>query len=303
MFSIPADKYRNLVLVSSTDGVGTKVKIATLTGIHDTIGIDLVAMCVNDVVVHGAEPLFFLDYYATGKLDKTAAVEVIRGIVAGCKQAGCALIGGETAEMPGVYSNGIYDLAGFVVGAVERDRLIDGSSIGIGNVILGIASTGIHSNGYSLVRKIVLEDHPVPLDSCPEELGGESLQDALLRPTRIYVKPVLNLCRDFNVLGLAHITGGGLIENIPRILPGKCQAVIHSRSWPRPPIFPYLQKLGQVSEEDMYRVFNNGIGMVAVVPAQEADEALARLSSLGERAWRIGEIGRRETGAPAVRLV
>ncbi len=303
MFSIPADKYRNLVLVSSTDGVGTKVKIASMCGVHDTIGIDLVAMCVNDVIVHGAEPLFFLDYYATGRLRKADAVEVIKGIVAGCRQAGCALIGGETAEMPSVYAEGVYDLAGFVVGAVERDKLIDGASIGIGNVIIGIASNGLHSNGYSLVRKILFEDHAIPLDSTPPELDGQTVQEVLLQPTRIYARSMLNLLRDFTVLGIAHITGGGLLGNIPRILPSKCQAVLHAGSWPRPPIFPYLQALGNLPDEEMNRVFNNGLGMVVVVPAHEADEALNRIGSLGEKAFRVGEIVRRDQNAPAIRIL
>lgn len=303
MFSIPAEKYRNLVLVSSTDGVGTKVKIAAMTGVHDTIGIDLVAMCVNDVIVHGAEPLFFLDYYATGKLRKEHAVEVIKGIINGCKQAGCALIGGETAEMPSVYPDEIYDLAGFVVGAVERDNLIDGSSIGIGNAVIGIASTGLHSNGYSLVRKILFEDHKIGLTETPPELGGATVQEVLLRPTRIYARAVLNLIRDFRVLGLAHITGGGLLENVPRVLPSKCQAVLHADRWPRPPIFQWLKKLGNLEETELHRVFNMGIGMVVVVPANEADEVVSRLASLGEKAYRIGEIVRRDQDAPAIRII
>lgn len=303
MFAVAADKYKNLVLISSTDGVGTKVKVAAMSGIHDTIGIDLVAMCVNDVIVHGAEPLFFLDYYATGKLKRERAVEVLKGIVAGCKMAGCALIGGETAEMPSVYENELYDLAGFVVGAVEREKIIDGASIGIGNVLIGIASTGLHSNGFSLARKILFTDHNLPLDVRPPELQGKTLQEVLLTPTRIYVKPILNLLRDFSVLGMAHITGGGLVENVPRILPSKCQAVIHLDSFPVPPIFRYLQSLGRVEFDEMYRVFNMGLGMVMVVPPSEAPEILTRLKSLGETAWRVGEIVKREANAPAVRLV
>lgn len=303
MFAIAADKYKNLVLVSSTDGVGTKVKIAAMTGVHESIGIDLVAMCVNDVIVHGAEPLFFLDYYATGKLKRERAVEVLKGIVNGCKQAGCALIGGETAEMPSVYEDEVYDLAGFVVGAVERDKMIDGASVGIGNALIGIASSGIHSNGFSLVRKILFTDNQIPLDSRPPEFQGKTLQEVLLTPTRIYVKPLLNVLRDFRILGMAHITGGGLLENVPRVLPSKCQAVIHLDAYTRPPIFDYLQRLGRVEPQEMYRVFNMGLGMVVVVPQEDADEIVARLKSMGEVAWRVGEIVRRDADAPAIRLV
>ncbi|BEH10247.1 MULTISPECIES: phosphoribosylformylglycinamidine cyclo-ligase [Geobacter] len=302
LFSLNTNKYRNPVLVSGTDGVGTKLKIAMMADRHDTVGIDLVAMCVNDIVVQGAEPLFFLDYFATGKLDPQRGAAVVKGISEGCVQAGCALIGGETAEMPGFYQPGEYDLAGFTVGVVERDNIIDGSSITVGNRLVGIASSGLHSNGYSLARKIIFESMGLGIDSILPGLGI-SAADALLTPTRIYVKTVLNLLRDFHVNGIAHITGGGLLENVPRVLPNGCKALVHLDSCPLPPLFSLLQEAGSVERDEMYRTFNCGIGMVLAVPENEADEILIRLSGLQEKAFIIGEIAKCEPGAEMVELV
>jgi phosphoribosylformylglycinamidine cyclo-ligase len=272
-------KYRQPVLVSGTDGVGTKLKLAFALKRHQTIGIDLVAMSVNDVLVQGAEPLFFLDYFACGKLDLPLAKEVIQGIAAGCEQAGCALIGGETAEMPGMYPEGEYDLAGFCVGVVEKERIIDGRSIGAGDALLGLASSGAHSNGYSLIRRIVGADR----------LSSERA-DSLMAPTRIYVKPVLELLAAVPVKGLAHITGGGLVGNVPRILPAGTRAVIRKAAWPRPELFNWLQHAGGVAEEEMYRVFNCGIGMVVVVPRDKVQMATTLLEREGERVFEIGAI-------------
>jgi len=284
-------KYREPVLVSGTDGVGTKLKLAFRLARHDTVGIDLVAMSVNDILVSGAEPLFFLDYFACGKLDVAVAADVIKGIALGCEQAGCALIGGETAEMPSMYPEGEYDLAGFAVGAVEKSEIIDGSSIAPGDVVLGLASSGAHSNGYSLVRKILDRAKP-DLDA---EFDGRSLADALIAPTRIYVKPMLALMKRVKVKGIAHITGGGIVENVPRVLPDPVRAVIEKKSWPRPKLFDWLQREGKVAEDEMHRVFNCGIGMVVVVAAQDADAAIAWLRESGEAVYRIGRI------EPAVR--
>jgi phosphoribosylformylglycinamidine cyclo-ligase len=272
-------KYRQPVLVSGTDGVGTKLKLAFALKRHQTIGIDLVAMSVNDVLVQGAEPLFFLDYFACGKLDLPLAKEVIQGIAAGCEQAGCALIGGETAEMPGMYPEGEYDLAGFCVGVVEKERIIDGRSIGAGDALLGLASSGAHSNGYSLIRRIVGADR----------LSSERA-DSLMAPTRIYVKPVLKLLAAVPVKGLAHITGGGLVGNVPRILPDGTRALIRKAAWPRPEVFNWLQHAGGVAEEEMYRVFNCGIGMVVVVPRDKVQMATTLLEREGERVFEIGAI-------------
>ena len=282
-------KYRHPVLVSGTDGVGTKLKLAFELQRHDTVGIDLVAMSVNDVLVQGAEPLFFLDYYACGKLDNRVATDVIRGIARGCELAGCALIGGETAEMPGMYAEGEYDLAGFCVGVVEKDRIVDGRAIRPGDVILGLASSGPHSNGYSLIRKILERAKP------PRGVD-------LLEPTRIYVKPVLKLLESVSVKGLAHITGGGLIGNVPRILPEKTKAVIEKASWPRPTVFQWLQREGNVAEEEMYRVFNCGIGMVLVVAAADAKRAAELLRAAGETVYEIGVI-EKAPGAPQAIVV
>jgi phosphoribosylformylglycinamidine cyclo-ligase len=276
-------KYREPVLVSSTDGVGTKLKLAFELNQHDSVGIDLVAMSVNDVLVQGAEPLFFLDYFACGKLERRTAAEVLKGIARGCEAAGCALIGGETAEMPGMYPEGEYDLAGFCVGVVEKERILDGRSIAPGDALLGLASSGPHSNGYSLVRKILERDPDPPFN--------------LLEPTRIYVKPVLDLLREVPVKGLAHITGGGITGNVPRILPSGTQAVINKRAWPRPPVFEWLQRAGEVAEDEMFRVFNCGIGMVVVVSASEAQRAAEHLRRCGETVFEIGRIDK-SSGEP-----
>ena len=295
LFHLGADRYRDPVLVSSTDGVGTKIKIAILLDRHDTIGIDLVAMGVNDIVTHGATPLFFLDYLAMGTLDLTVATQIVEGIALGCRQARCSLIGGETAEMPGVYQPGDYDLAGFVVGVVERDQIIDGSDIAVGHKLIGLASSGLHANGYSLVRQLFLERHGFQLDQDFPELGG-SLGDELLKPTRIYVDTVLNLRRDFPLSGVCHITGGGLTENLPRILPKTCRAVIHRQSWPVPPIFNLLRTLGNIPEGEMLRTFNNGIGLALVVAEDQVSDILLRLQGLNEQAFVIGEITARKEG-------
>jgi phosphoribosylformylglycinamidine cyclo-ligase len=285
LFEVPK-KYKEPVLVSGTDGVGTKLKLAFHLNRHDTVGIDLVAMSVNDILVQGAEPLFFLDYFACGKLDVATATKVVQGIAAGCEQAGCALIGGETAEMPGMYPPGEYDLAGFAVGAVEKSKIIDGSDIVPGDVVLGLASSGAHSNGYSLIRKIV--------DSSGADLSsgfhGRTLGEALLAPTRIYVKSVLAALRDGSIKGLAHITGGGLVENVPRVLPGNVCAELQKNAWPRPPLFDWLQKNGNVAEAEMHRVFNCGIGMVAIVAAGHVQGTIDTLQREGETAFRIGVI-------------
>ena len=280
--------YREPVLVSGTDGVGTKLRLAMDLGRHDTIGIDLVAMCVNDLVVAGAEPLQFLDYYATGKLDVEIAADVVEGIGVGCEKAGCALVGGETAEMPGMYTGSDYDLAGFCVGIVEKSEILDGKRVAEGDVLLGMASSGPHSNGYSLIRKI-LEVSGASLDT---ELDGESLGDALMAPTRIYVKPLLSLIKEsaVPVHALSHITGGGLTENLPRVLPEGLAARVDVTAWERPAVFEWLREQGNVAEEEMYRVLNCGIGMVIVVPAEKADEARAHLQAQGETVYRIGEI-------------
>jgi phosphoribosylformylglycinamidine cyclo-ligase len=297
MFHLGADRYRDPVLVSSTDGVGTKIKIAVLMNRHDTIGIDLVAMCANDIVVHGATPLFFLDYLAVGELSPETATLIIEGITQGCKLARCSLIGGETAEMPGIYQPGEYDLAGFVVGVVERDQIIDGSTIGVGHRIIGLASSGLHSNGYSLVRRVLLERHRLRLEDEIPELGGP-LGEELLKPTRIYVETVLNLLRDFPLSGIGHITGGGLTDNVPRILPKSCQAVIQRQSWPVPPIFHLLREKGNIAEAEMLRTFNNGIGLVVVAAEEYVADVMLRLQGLNEEGYVIGEIVERKNDDP-----
>ena len=286
--------YHNPVLVSGTDGVGTKLKLAFEFDKHDGIGIDLVAMSVNDILVQGAEPLFFLDYFACGRLDVVTATKVIKGIAAGCEQAGCALIGGETAEMPGMYSGGEYDLAGFAVGIVEKDRIVNGSTIREGDAVLGLASSGAHSNGYSLIRKII-EKNNTDLSA---DFNGKALIDVLMAPTRIYVRSLLDLMKHIPVKGMAHITGGGLVENIPRVLPDNLAAVLNSKSWPIPPLFRWLQQQGNVADHEMFRVFNCGIGMVLVVADDFADNALMLLQSAGETAWRIGRVERCNTNSP-----
>ncbi|MDZ7621234.1 MAG: phosphoribosylformylglycinamidine cyclo-ligase [Candidatus Competibacteraceae bacterium] len=295
LFELPLDRYRQPVLVSGTDGVGTKLKLALELGRHDTIGIDLVAMCANDVLVVGAEPLFFLDYYATGKLDVEVAADVIKGIADGCEQAGAALVGGETAEMPGMYGAGDYDLAGFCVGVVEKARIIDGSRVAPGDVLLALASSGPHSNGYSLIRKI-LAVSGARLD---QPFADRTLGEMLLTPTRIYVKPILHLLEQCEVRAIAHITGGGLTENLPRVLPPNTKAVIDAARWPRPAIFQWLQQQGGVSDAEMWRTFNCGVGLVVCVAAEDAEPAQALLRAAGETVWTLGEIAAHD-GEPVV---
>ncbi|MGB0721424.1 MAG: phosphoribosylformylglycinamidine cyclo-ligase [Gammaproteobacteria bacterium] len=286
LFALPVDRYREPVLVSGTDGVGTKLRLAIDLGRHDGVGIDLVAMCVNDIIVTGAEPLFFLDYYATGKLQLDVAEQVVAGIADGCTQAGCALIGGETAEMPGMYEGDDYDLAGFAVGVAERDRIIDGSAVSPGDALVAMASSGPHSNGYSLIRKVL----SVSGADASDDLDGRSLADSLIAPTRIYVKPLLGLMKQVQVRALAHITGGGLLENIPRVLPPGTAARIHRDSWNLPAVFDWLQAQGRIADEEMHRTFNCGVGMVLCVGCDDADSVIAALNHAGEKAWRIGEI-------------
>ncbi len=285
MFELPAG-YKQPVLVSGTDGVGTKLRLAIDAGIHDKVGIDLVAMCVNDLLVQGAEPLFFLDYYATGKLDIDTAASVITGIGEGCKLSNCSLIGGETAEMPGMYEGEDYDLAGFCVGIVEKSEVIDGSQVKKGDQLIGLGSSGPHSNGYSLIRKII----EVSGASLNQDFNGKSLAETLLEPTRIYVKSVLKLIKEVNLKALSHITGGGLLENIPRVLPTDACAQIDQSSWQKPAIFDWLQQNGNVTQNEMYKTFNCGVGMLLVVSADELDKALNLLNQYGEQAWHLGEI-------------
>ncbi|QFT54063.1 phosphoribosylformylglycinamidine cyclo-ligase [Microbulbifer sp. THAF38] len=290
--------YKEPVLVSGTDGVGTKLRLAMDLGIHDTIGIDLVAMCVNDLVVAGAEPLFFLDYYATGKLNVDIAAEVVTGIGKGCELSGCALVGGETAEMPGMYEGDDYDLAGFCTGVVEKSEIIDGKKVKSGDVLIGLASSGPHSNGYSLIRK-VLEVSGADLQ---QELGGETLAKALMAPTRIYVKNLLQLMKSVQVNALSHITGGGLLENLPRVLPEGCLARVDVTSWEMPEVFRWLQQAGNIDAREMYRTFNCGVGMVICIPAEQADKALQALKEAGEDAFVVGTIEDAAAGAEAVEL-
>ena len=279
-------KFREPVLVSGTDGVGTKLRLAFTLKRHDTVGIDLVAMSVNDILVQGAEPLFFLDYFACGRLRVDDAADVIKGVARGCELAGCALIGGETAEMPDMYPDGEYDLAGFAVGVVEKSAIIDGRSIAPGDALLGLASSGAHSNGYSLVRKVLARATP----DLSADFHGRPFADVLMEPTRIYVKPLLALMQALPVKGMAHITGGGLVENVPRVLPAGTRAVMHRDAWPRPPLFDWLQREGGVADAEMHRVFNCGIGMVVVVAAADADRATRMLADAGEQVFRIGDI-------------
>jgi phosphoribosylformylglycinamidine cyclo-ligase len=288
LFALDVRKYREPVLVSGTDGVGTKLKIAFLADRHDTVGIDLVAMCVNDIAVLGAEPLFFLDYYATGKLSPEQAAQVVKGIAEGCRQAGCALIGGETAELPGFYQAGEYDLAGFAVGCVERSRIVDGRSVSPGDAVVGVASSGLHSNGYSLARRALLERHG--LSTRLEALGGRTLADVLLEPTRIYAKDVLALLEKVPVKAIAHVTGGGLPGNVPRNLPEGTRAVLDERRWPRPPIFDHIEREGQVTREEMHRTFNMGLGLVLVTAPSEALRAQEILRGRGLDSWLVGSI-------------
>ena len=293
LFELPLDRYKKPVLVSGTDGVGTKLKLAIQLGKHDTIGIDLVAMCVNDILVLGAEPLFFLDYYATAALDTDTAADVIEGIAEGCRQSGAALIGGETAEMPGMYDEGDYDLAGFCVGIVEKDEAIDGSQVKAGDTLIALASSGPHSNGYSLIRKII----EVSGADLGQDCDGVSLGDALLAPTQIYVSALKDILSAYNIHALAHITGGGLLENIPRVLPDNTRAVIDSSSWDMPAVFKWLQESGNVEQSEMYRTFNCGVGMVIVASSDEADTIIKTLNDKGTRAWRLGNIDSAEGAA------
>ena len=299
LFRCDTARMKNPVLVSATDGVGTKIKIAQLMDKHDTIGIDLVAMSVNDVVVQGAEPLFFLDYLATGKLELEKSVQIVKGIVQGCKLAGCALLGGETAEMPGFYKPGDYDLAGFCVGVVDQDKLIEGSNISIKDQVIGLAASGLHSNGFSLARKVLLEKGGLSVNDkvpdLPQTIGME-----LLEPTRIYVKSLLNILKNFNIKGLVHITGGGFYENIPRIIPDVCRMVITEGSWEIPPIFSVIRDIGSVDEKEMFRVFNMGIGMMMIVPEKETGDIIDRLAAMGENARLIGVIEKKEPGQDPV---
>jgi phosphoribosylformylglycinamidine cyclo-ligase len=290
LFSLDISSYKNPVLVSSADGVGTKIKVAIMAQKHKGIGIDLVAMCVNDIITCGARPLFFLDYLAFGKFDEKVFEELIEGIVEGCRLSQCALLGGETAEMPGVYQPGEYDCAGFVVGIIEREKIIDGSEIAIGDAIIGLASNGLHSNGFSLVRKVFFEEQKLGLDHIPEDLGIP-LGEELLKPTKIYVPGVMTLLhKGIKIKACAHITGGGFYDNIIRILPKNCKAVIQKTAWEIPPIFRILQKLGNISEEEMYRVFNCGIGFVVIVGKDKVEDAMALLKAMGEKAYIIGKI-------------
>ena len=295
--AIDLTKYPKPVLVNSTDGVGTKLAIAHMCNKHDTIGIDLVAMCVNDLIVGGAKPLSFLDYFAVGKLDLDIAVKVVEGIAEGCKQAGCSLVGGETAEMPGLYTGEDYDLAGFVTGIVDRDSIIDGSEIRSGNKIIGLASSGIHSNGYSLVRKICFTDNNYTVSDQIEELGC-TLGEELLKPTRIYVQQVLNILKNYSIHGMVHNTGGGFIDNIPRVLPKGYKATLQAGSWPVPPIFNFLEEKGEVPRSEMYRTFNMGIGLLAIVDEKSADDICHHFQALGEKPFIIGEINKMDAENP-----
>jgi phosphoribosylformylglycinamidine cyclo-ligase len=293
LFHLNSMTYKDPVLVSSTDGVGTKLKIAQLMNKHDTIGIDLVAMSVNDVVVQGAEPLFFLDYLATGKIEPEKSVKIIEGITEGCRQAGCALLGGETAEMPGFYGPGEYDLAGFCVGIVEMEKIISGAEVKVNDQVIGLASSGLHSNGFSLARKALLEKGRFQITDWVDELD-KPIGMELLEPTKIYVKPLLNLFKRFNIKGLVHITGGGFYDNIPRVVPRSCRCVIHQGTWPVLPIFHVIQKTGNIDEREMYRVFNMGIGMILIVSEKECQDVMDYLTLLNEKAYRIGTIEKRE---------
>ncbi len=298
LFELPLDRYKNPVLVSGTDGVGTKLKLALMIGKHDTIGIDLVAMCVNDLIVAGAEPLFFLDYYATGKLDLDTATDVIKGISEGCTRAGCALTGGETAEMPGMYEGDDYDLAGFSVGIVEKDQIIDGSKVRQGDVLLGLASSGPHSNGYSLIRKVI-EVSGADVNS---SFDGDTLGRRLLEPTRIYVKSLLALAKVVDIHSLSHITGGGLLENLPRVMPANTQAIIDANSWQRPAVFNWLQEQGNIAASEMYRTFNCGVGMVVVVAPEDQQKTMDVLQQQGETVFTLGTIEASDSETPSVTI-
>jgi phosphoribosylformylglycinamidine cyclo-ligase len=302
LYSLDVSRYENPVLVTSTDGVGTKIKVACMMDKHDTIGIDLVAMCINDIAVQGAKPLFFLDYLSMGTLVPETAEAIVRGIVEGCKRATCALIGGETAEMPGLYSSGEYDLAGFVVGIVDNSKIVDGSEIAVGHKLVGIASSGLHSNGYSLARKICFERLKLKVDD-RVDLLGRTIGEELIEPTKIYSEVIRHLLRDFPIHGIAHITGGGIVENLPRILPTSCQALIQEGSWETLPIFTFLQEAGKLSKREMMRTFNNGIGLILVVPERDAQGILDFLAAMNEKAYVIGSVVAREKGSHQVAWV
>jgi phosphoribosylformylglycinamidine cyclo-ligase len=293
LFSLNLSNLERPVLVSSTDGVGTKLKIAFMMNKHDTVGIDLVAMCVNDIIVQGAKPLFFLDYLSMGKLETRIATDIVKGIAQGCKAAKCALIGGETAEMPGLYKENEYDLAGFSVGIVDNDKIVDGSEIHVGHKLIGIASNGLHSNGYSLVRKICFDVMKLKIDTHIPEFG-KTLGEELLEPTRIYSQTIESIIKDLPVHGLAHVTGGGIPENVVRVIPKACKALIKKGSWEIPPVFTFVQQGGNVSENEMMRTFNNGIGMIAIVPEKSAQEVMERLAAMEEKCFIIGEIVKRD---------
>ncbi len=302
LFSINVQDIREPVLVSSTDGVGTKLKVAFMMDKHDTIGLDLVAMCVNDIVVEGATPLFFLDYISMGNLDLGKVEEIVKGIAAGCQEAQCSLIGGETAEMPGLYAQNEYDLAGFVVGIADKQELIDGSEIAVGYQLIGIGSSGLHSNGFSLVRRVFFEKLKMSVSDYVEDFG-KTLGEELLTPTKIYARTFANLRRDFRIYGISHITGGGIIDNLPRVLPKACKALIHRTSWVRQPIFPYIQKSGDVSEQEMLRTFNNGLGLIIVVNQDQLSDVMMRLEAMGETAYHIGSVEERGESAPSVEFL
>ncbi|WP_022854153.1 phosphoribosylformylglycinamidine cyclo-ligase [Thermodesulfatator atlanticus] len=303
LFALDVERYQRPVLVSATDGVGTKIKVAAMAGKHKGIGIDLVAMCVNDIIVTGAAPLFFLDYLAFGKIDENIALELIEGITQGCKEADCALIGGETAEMPGMYAEGEYDCVGFTVGVVERDAIIDGSEISVDDIVLGLASNGLHSNGFSLVRKIIFEELGLSLDDKPEGLDVP-LGEELLKPTRIYVKAITGLLRQgYQLKGLAHITGGGFFDNIPRVLPRGCKAVIKKDAWEMPAVFKFLQEAGKIPEEEMFQTFNCGIGMILIVSPEKVQDVKLILKGLQEQVYEIGHIEARHENEPPVILI
>ena len=301
LFSLKFQDIENPVLVASTDGVGTKLKIAFMMDKHDTVGIDLVAMCVNDIMVQGANPLFMLDYISMGKLDINKSIDIVKGIAIGCKEANCSLIGGETAEMPGFYEQGEYDLVGFVVGLADNQQLLDGSEIAVGYQLIGIGSSGLHSNGYSLVRKVFFDELKMSVHDYVEEFG-RTLGEELLEPTRIYYRAISNLRRDFNVYGISHITGGGLIDNLPRILPKQCKAIINRYNWTPHPIFQYMQRAGKIPEHDMMRIFNNGLGLVIVVSEEDCGEVLLRLKAMGETAYQIGYVDSRDGKETAIQF-
>ena len=302
LYSLSLGNIKKPILVSSTDGVGTKLKIAFMLNKHDTIGIDLVAMCVNDILVQGATPLFFLDYLSMGKLNRDTAVEIIKGITKGCTEAKCALIGGETAEMPGFYAQGQYDLAGFAIGLVDNDQIIDGSEIAIGHQLIGIGSSGLHSNGYSLVRKIFFDSLKMSVNDYVDEFG-RTVGEELLEPTRIYAKMLTPLIKNFQIYGISHITGGGITENLPRILPTNCKAVIRQSSWTPQPIFHFIKKAGNLTEEEMIRTFNNGIGLILIVAEKDVQDVMQQIHAMGEKAYQIGWIEERKRRHSALKFI